>query len=220
MNKHIIAECLLGIALLTLLAAIAKSHFDGALDAAKVQAKVEARAEAQKDYDNQLKVVQVERDKDRIAYQNSLNALQHMKPQQIVTKVPEYVSGIPASSRPIAIWGPNVTPPQEGDAIVPADQIKPIAEQILKGNNCILSELPSCVKERDVWIQKYNLKVKDADDWEKLAKGSHFGRKLKRCGMLAGAGFAVGYAPNDPQHRGRNGLIGAGVVGIPCLFIK
>ena len=51
------------------------------------------------------------------------------------------------------------------------------------------------------------------------AKKSDFGRKFKRCGTLGILGFGVGAAPSDPN-RLRNGAIGAGVVGLTCLFIK
>ena len=230
MNKHIVAETVLGILLLVLLLAIAKDQFQHAIETAKVDAKVEARADAQKQYDQNLKDI---RESERLAleqrdaaekrYEAATKRLHDMTPQQIVQAAPNFISGLP---RPITIWEPGVTPPVAGDAIVPQEDIHAIAQNVLDGNHCIKDRLPNCVnllnlsnQKSELWNKKFDLKDMDAKDWEKEAKKSDFGRKLKRCGLLGAIGFGVGVAPNDPA-RLRNGAIGAGVVGISCLFIK
>lgn len=210
----------MGAGLVVLASAALVEYHQHALDFAETKGKVAGRAEQQKNDDQQLADLKKSQSESDARNAQLQQALQNLTSKQIVQKAPQYISGIPSSSRPITIFGPSVAAPKEGDAIVPADQIKPIAAQILAGNKCMNDDLPNCAKQVTIWTDKYNLRDQDAKDWEKVAKGGGFSRKLKRCGILAGAGFGIGYAPNDPQNRVRNGAIGAGAVGISCLFIR
>ena len=220
MNKHILAEVIGGGVILVLGAFIVYEKVSQHIEIVKTQERVEARQELQKNFDAKLSELQKQRAQNDAAFDAKVRALGKMSPAQVVLKAPEYVPNIPPSSRPIVLWQPGVTPPpSEGDAIVPADQIKPIGAQILAGSHCINDDLPNCQKQVIDWKGKYDLRDKDAKDWETVAKGGTIWHKLKKCGIIAGIGFGVGYAPNDPQNRMRNGAIGAGATGITCLFI-
>lgn len=221
---HIAIECALGLAIVVMGMAFAYNYHQHALDAAKVEAKVEGRAEQQKQDDDNLKQIQTAKAAGDARNEQLQKKLQEATSQQVVSQAPQFVAGIPASSRPITIWQPGVTPPESGDAIVPADQIKPIAAQILAGNNCIVNSLPSCVKERDVWEHKFTLEQQTSSDWKTLAKGGGFGKKLKRCSIIGGVNFGFGYGvtqttpTSDP--RLRNGMVlGVGNAAL-CMFLK
>lgn len=219
MNKHVFGYGALVLGLVVLAWWATLDHFQHALEIAKVQAQIEGRKAQQKDDDAKLQDLKDAKAESDARYVESQKTLQKMTPQQIVQKAPQFISGIPASSRPITIFGAGVAPPMTGDAIVPQDQIKPIAETILKGKNCTENDLPSCLKGSDLWKDKYNLRDQDAKDWEKLAKGGTFWHRAKRCSILGGVGGGVAYAPQS-ANRGRNGIIGFGATAGVCMFIR
>jgi len=152
-------------------------------------------------------------------------ALPKLTPQQIVVKLPEYV---PNATQPVTVLKPTdaaVTSGQAhvGDAIVPQQDIKPIAQALLDGQKCT-KDLALCAQDTDTWKQKYDTKTDEAKQWETTAKGGGAGRRLKRCGILGGAAFGLSFSatPNTPagNHQLRNGLIGLGIVGTTCWFIR
>jgi hypothetical protein len=133
----------------------------------------------------EFKAADAQREKD---YEAKTANLQKLTPQQIVVKVPEYVRDATA---PVTILPAG--DPHAGDALVPAADIKPIAQALLDGNKCS-GDLAACKLTQQTWQDKYAAKKDEADQWQKAAKG---GSVLKRVGkdiLKIGVGVGIGYA--------------------------
>jgi hypothetical protein len=80
-----------------------------------------------------------------------------------------------------------------GDAIVPAADIKPIAQALLDGNKCA-GDLAACGVQKDVWKQKYDVKTDEAQRWQTAAKGGSIWKRVAKDILKIGVGVGVGYA--------------------------
>jgi hypothetical protein len=121
-------------------------------------------------------------------YDAKVAGLQKLTPQQIVVKVPEYV---PAAKEPVTIL--PVGDPHAGDALVPAADIKPIAQALLDGNKCA-SDLGSCKESISTWQDKYKAKSDEADRWQTAAKGGSIWKRVGKDILKIGAGVGLGFA--------------------------
>lgn len=178
----------LGIAVLLLAAFIGFDQYRKAVANARAEAKAEALQEAQKQTDAAL----LQRDREYKAtladYEARYQRLAKLTPQQIVEKAPEYVQ-VP---KPIIIAGPQTTDVPVGSAIVPPEDIQPLATTILDGAKCKV-DLGKCTADLGDWQQKYDLKQQESDQWEKVAKGGSWLTRLGKNVLKVGAGVAVGY---------------------------
>jgi hypothetical protein len=144
--------------------------------------------EADAKLDTRLKSLEQADEKRQQDYDSKSAALKKETPQQIVIKVPEYV---PAAKEPVTILPAG--DPHAGDALVPAADIKPIAQALLDGNKCS-GDLAACKLTQQTWQDKYATKSDEAAQWQKAAKG---GSLLKRVGkdiLKIGVGVGIGYA--------------------------
>lgn len=145
--------------------------------------------------DSQDKVNQTLKERDS-QYQQDLQgmeakykALAKLTPTQIVQKAPEYVQ-IP---KPIVISGPETSGVAIGSAIVPPEDIQPIASLILDGQKCGI-DLKKCQGDLVDWQQKYDLKDQESAQWEKAAKGGSWLKRLGKNAIKIGIGAGIGYA--------------------------
>lgn len=154
----------------------------------EAQMKAEALQEAQKQTDAAL----LQRDKEYKAtladYEARYQRLAKMTPREIVEKAPEYV----AVPKPIVIAGPETTTVPVGSAIVPSEDIQPVATAILDGAKCKV-DFAKCSADLTDWQQKYDLKQQESEQWEKAAKGGSWLARLGKNAFKVGAGVAVGY---------------------------
>jgi hypothetical protein len=189
MSKHLMAEIALGAALLFCVIFIGVDQYHKAVTNARAEAKAEALAEAQKDVDAKLAT----RDKDYKAaledYQQRYERLAKMTPQQVVQHAPEYV----ALSKPIIIAGPETQGVQTGSAIVPPEDVAPLATSILDGAKCKV-DLTKCTGDLGDWQHKYDLKLQESDQWEKAAKGGSWLGRLGKNVLKVSVGVGIGYA--------------------------
>lgn len=178
----------LGIAVLILLSFIGWDQYHKAVANAKAEAKAEALQEAQKHTDEAL----LHRDQEYKAtladYEARYQRLAKMTPRQIVQKAPEYVQ-VP---KPIVIAGPETTTVPVGSAIVPPEDIQPVATAILDGAKCKV-DLGKCSADLTDWQQKYDLKQQESDQWQKAGRGGSWLGRLGKNVLKVGAGVAVGY---------------------------
>jgi hypothetical protein len=133
----------------------------------------------------------------RQEYQNrhleqKYSALQKMTPQQIVIKAPEYVPGLQGKP-PIQIVGPDTLPAPVGSAIIPPEDIQPLATAILDGKKCSL-DLNKCQGDLRDWQGKYELKDQEAENWKKASKGGSWAKRFGSNVLKLGIGVAAGYA--------------------------
>lgn len=179
----------LGIAVLILLSFIGWDQYHKVVANAKAEAKAEALQEAQKQTDATL----LQRDKEYKAtladYEARYQRLAKMTPTQIVQKAPEYV----AVPKPIVIAGPETSGVAIGSAIVPPEDIQPIATAILDGAKCKV-DFAKCSADLTDWQQKYDLKDQEAQSWEKASRGGNWLQRLGKNVMKVGIGAAIGYA--------------------------
>jgi hypothetical protein len=125
--------------------------------------------------------------------------LPKLTPQQIVVKLPEYV---PAATSPIRVITPEEaqklrgvvnSPLEGGDAIVPQQDIKPIAQALLDGQKCS-ADFASCKESVGTWQAKYETKSDEAARWQTAAKGGSVWKRMGKTALKVGIGIAVGYA--------------------------
>lgn len=155
-------------------------------------AKAEARAEMDKQQDAKLDASLKARDAD---YQRQLKAIEdkyavlgRMTPSEVVKQVPIY---IPQASAPVTIADAN-TKPNIGDAIVPQQDIKPIATAILDGEKCKL-DLVKCSADLGDWQQKYKIQSDETAQWKRAAKGGSIWKRAGKAVLVFGIGAAIGY---------------------------
>jgi hypothetical protein len=189
MDTRLKLEIAGGLVLFVLLCLFAYEQIQKMADVRAAQQIAQHDREADAKLDAALKRVQSsgrgQREKD---YEAKTANLQKLTPQQIVVKVPEYV---PAATAPVTILPAG--DPHAGDALVPAADIKPIAQALLDGNKCS-GDLAACKLTQQTWQDKYAAKKDEADQWQKAAKG---GSVLKRVGkdvLKIGIGVGIGYA--------------------------
>jgi hypothetical protein len=189
MSKHVMAEIALGAALLLCALFIGFDQYRKAVDNAKAEAKAEALQEAQKTTDAALQARDQEYKATLADYEARYQRLAKMTPQQIIQKAPEYVT-LP---KPIVIAGPETqTIPVTGSAIVPPEDVKPLAQAILDGSKCKV-DLLKCQGDLGDWQQKYDLKDQEAKQWEKSAKGGSWLARLGKNTLKIGIGVGIGY---------------------------
>lgn len=151
--------------------------------------------EADVKLDARLKQIEqgdAQRQKD---YQQKSATLEKSTPQQIVVKIPEYV---PMAKTPVTIVQPDSAAVKSGeakagDALVPAADIKPIAQALLDGNKCS-GDLASCKVTQQTWEDKYKAKSDEADQWQKAAKGGSIFKRVGKDILKIAIGVGVGYA--------------------------
>jgi hypothetical protein len=183
------------VALVILGILFAYEQYQKAVSTAVATQLAERFKQAQGEFDAKLKEVD-KRDSDRQKeYEQKSASLQKLTPQQIVVKLPEYV---PQAAQPVQVLTPQSPIVQsgqakEGDALVPAADIKPIAQALLDGNNCLKS-LPLCQEKVDSWTKKFNLKQNEAGEWEQAAKGGSVWKRVAKDVVKIGIGVGVGYA--------------------------
>lgn len=144
----------------------------------EADAKLDARLKQIADGDSQ-------RQKE---YDAKVDKLKTLTPQQIVIKVPEYV---PAAKEPVTILPAG--DPHAGDALVPAADIKPIAQALLDGNKCA-GDLASCAAKNQTWQDKYKTKSDESDHWQQAAKGGSIWKRVGRDVVKIGIGLGLGAA--------------------------
>jgi len=128
-------------------------------------------------------------------YEAKSAALPKMTPQQIVVKLPEYV---PQATQPVTVLKPTdaaVTSGQAhvGDAIVPQQDIQPIAQALLDGKKCS-ADLVSCKESVGTWEGKYQTKSDEASRWETAAKGGSVWSRMGKTALKVAIGVGIGYA--------------------------
>jgi hypothetical protein len=189
MTKHLMAEVALGAALLFCLVFIGFDQYHKAVENARAEAKAETLAAAQKDTDAKL----AERDKSYQVtladYEQRYARLAKMTPQQVVQHAPEYV----ALPKPIIIAGPETQGVQTGSAIVPPEDVQPLATSILDGAKCKV-DLTKCTGDLNDWQHKYDLKDQESVQWERAAKGGSWLGRLGKNVFKVGIGVGIGYA--------------------------
>jgi hypothetical protein len=128
-------------------------------------------------------------------YDQQNSALQKSTPQQIVVKLPEYVPQATAPVQVLPATSPIVQSGQAhaGDALVPAADIKPIAQALLDGNKCA-GDLASCKVTQQTWEEKYAAKNDEAQRWQTAAKGGSIWKRLGKDVLKLAIGVGVGYA--------------------------
>ena len=177
-----------GVVIVALLAFIGIDQFHKAVSNAVAQTVAQHDKEAQAKIDATLKDLETKDAERQKQYDAKLAALDKMTPQQIVQKVPDYV----AVPKPIIVAGPTTQTAQVGDAIVPQEDIKPLAQAILNGKQCS-EDLTSCKVQVSQWQDKYNLKSNEAQQWEKAAKGGSWLKRLGSNALKVGIGVGIGY---------------------------
>lgn len=151
----------------------------------EADAKLDAKLKLITDADSQ-------RQKD---YEQKTANVQKLTPQQIVVKLPEYV---PQATQPVQVLTPQSPIVQsgqahDGDALVPAADIKPIAQALLDGQKCS-GDLGSCKTTVQTWQDKYAAKSDEAAQWQKAAKGGSVWKRVGKDILKIGIGVGVGYA--------------------------
>jgi hypothetical protein len=151
--------------------------------------------EADAKLDQRMKVLESADSQRQKDYEAKSASLQKQTPQQIVVKLPEYV---PQAKEPIGIVMPDSKAvsygeAKAGDAIVPAADIKPIAQALLDGNKCA-GDLAACGVQKDVWKQKYDVKTDEAQRWQTAAKGGSIWKRVAKDILKIGVGVGVGYS--------------------------
>ncbi|HEY6026067.1 MAG TPA: hypothetical protein VIV09_04130 [Pseudolabrys sp.] len=191
MNKHIIAEIALGFAIFICVIWIAVNQYHKAVDNAIAEQTAQILAKSQKDKDEALKARDIQYRTDLQALNDKYDHLQKMTPQQIVIKAPEYIPGLQGKP-PITIVGPETQNVPVGSAIVPPEDIQPLATAILDGEKCKL-DFGKCQGDLKDWQVKYDLKDQESAQWEKAAKGGSWLGRLGKNAMKIGIGVGIGY---------------------------
>lgn len=194
MNKHVMAEIVLGAAIFTCVVFIAFDQYHKSLANAVAEQTAEIKKQAQQQIDQTLSARDRQYQQDRQDLEEKYQRLAKMTPQQIVIKAPEYVPALQGKP-PITIVGPNeaTTTMPVGSAIVPPESVQPLAQAILDGQRCTL-DLSKCQGDLTNWQQKYDLKDQEAAQWEKAARGGSWLKRLGKNVLKVGIGVGVGYA--------------------------
>jgi hypothetical protein len=195
MNNRLKAEVAGGVAVLILLGLFLYQSYQKAVDTRTAEIIAAHDREADQKLTDRLNKLE-QSDKDRQKdYESKTSAIRTQTPQQIVVKLPEYV---PQATAPVQIL-PQNSPlvqsgaAQAGDAIVPASDIKPIAQALLDGQKCS-ADLVSCAQARQVWSDKYDAKSDEAKRWETAAKGGSVWKRVGKTILYVGGGIGIGYA--------------------------
>jgi hypothetical protein len=151
----------------------------------EADAKLDAKLKLITDADSQ-------RQKD---YEQKTANVQKLTPQQIVVKLPEYV---PQATQPVQVLTPQSPIVQsgqahDGDALVPAADIKPIAQALVDGQKCS-GDLGSCKTTVQTWQDKYAAKSDEAKQWQVAAKGGSVWKRVGKDILKIGVGVGIGYA--------------------------
>lgn len=178
----------LGLAVLVLLCWIGWDQYHKALNEAVAEQTAQIKRQAQQQVDDALKQRDQEYKQDVANLQAKFDALRKLTPAQIVERAPQYVP-VP---KPIVIAGPETTSVPVGSAIVPPEDVEPLAKVVLDGQRCHL-DLNKCQGDLTSWQQKYDLKDQEAQSWEKAAKGGSWAKRLGNNMLKIGAGVAIGY---------------------------
>jgi hypothetical protein len=192
MTVHTKAEIALGSALLLAVLFIGVDQYHKAITNAVAEQAAELKRQAQKQIDDTLSQRDRQYQQDRLDLEQKYSALQKMTPQQIVIKAPEYVPGLQGKP-PIQIVGPDTLPAPVGSAIIPPEDIQPLATAILDGKKCSL-DLNKCQGDLRDWQGKYELKDQEAENWKKASKGGSWAKRFGSNVLKLGIGVAAGYA--------------------------
>jgi cell division protein FtsB len=192
MTLHTKAEIILGSALAVALLFIGYDQYRKAIDNAVAEKTAEILAKAQKEKDDSLSTRNAEYKTAIQDMQDRYDRLSKMTPQQIVIKAPEYVPGLQGKP-PIQIVGPDTLPAPVGSAIIPPEDIQPLATAILDGKKCSL-DLNKCQGDLRDWQGKYELKDQEAENWKKASKGGSWAKRFGSNVLKLGIGVAAGYA--------------------------
>lgn len=207
---------IIGVVALLLIAGFAAvSQYRKSIEVAGVQGEARAMAKLQSEFDARLKSLEVADRERQKEYERKTEALEKLTAQQIVVKVPEYV---PQASKPIVIVGPETskTELKPGDAIVPQEDIKPIAHALLDRDKC-KGDLVSCSAKNVEWQKKYELKADESQKWERVARGgSAFGRAVKCIAVRGGVAGSTGAAVGKDRVQGLE--VGAAIGAASCLL--
>jgi hypothetical protein len=159
------------------------------------EAQAKTLHEQQEKYDQDMK----QRDKDQkdrdSEYAKRIASITSMTPQQIVLKVPDYISKAP---EPMKVLDSNSAAVKAGEAkvgdvVVPKADVAPVAEKIVEGKKCS-EDLISCKSDIADWTGKFKTKEKESDDWKRAAKGGSLLHRVWTTTWKIGIGVGIGYA--------------------------
>lgn len=195
MNTRLKLEIAGGVALFILLALYGYEQYQKAVDVQVATVIAQHDREADAKLDAKLKQLTQTDEARQRTYEQQSSTLQKSTPQQIVVKLPEYV---PQATQPVQVLpasSPIVQSGQahEGDALVPAADIKPIAQALLDGNKCA-GDLASCKVTQQTWEEKYAAKKDEADRWQTAAKGGSIWKRMGKDLIKISIGVGIGYA--------------------------
>lgn len=168
---------------------IGYGQYRKAVDNAVAEQTAEILKQSQDKANQALKERDSQYQQDLHTMEEKYKSLAKMTPQQIIQKAPQYVS-LP---KPIIIAGPETTSVPVGSAIIPPEDVQPIAGLILDGQKCQL-DLTKCKGDLGDWQQKYDLKSQESEQWEKAAKGGSWVKRLGKNALKIGIGVGIGYA--------------------------
>lgn len=195
MDSRLKLEIAGGVALFVLLLLYGYEQYRKAVDVQVATVIAQHDREADAKLDAKLKQIEQSDAARQKTYDQQNSALQKSTPQQIVVKLPEYV---PQATAPVQVLTPQSPMVQsgqahEGDALVPAADIKPIAQALLDGNKCS-GDLASCKVTQQTWEDKYKAKSDESEQWQKAAKGGSLIKRVGKDILKIAIGVGIGYA--------------------------
>lgn len=185
------AEILAGIVFLALAFLYAKEWLSKHDALIQAQTQIQSDQQASQKIDAALKQRDEQYQKDIQAIQDAMRKLPSASSAQIAENAPKHID-LPA---PIIISDANTTKPSIGSAIVPAEDIKPLAQAVLDGEKCKL-DLAKCTGDLGDWQRKYELADDEGKKWQQAAKGGSVWQRVKHdaviIGITAGAAYVAG----------------------------
>lgn len=191
MSNHVKAEIILGLAILICVVFIGWDQYNKAIGNAVAEQTAQIKKEAQRQIDDTLSARDKKYESDMAQMDEKYKMLAKMTPQQVVVKAPEYIPAL-VGKPPIQIVGPTTQPAPTGSAIIPPEDVQPIAQAILDGQKCTI-DYTKCQGDLKDYQAKYDLKDQESQAWEKAAKGGSWMKRLGKNVLKVGAGVAVGY---------------------------
>jgi hypothetical protein len=195
MNTRLKLEIAGGFVLVVLLGLYGYEQYRKAVDVQVATVIAQHDREADAKLDVKLKQLEQSDAARQRTYDEQSSSLQKSTPQQIVVKLPEYV---PQATAPVQVLPANSPIVQSGqahagDALVPAADVKPIAQALLDGNKCA-ADFASCKVTQQTWEEKYATKKDESEKWEQAAKGGSVWKRTAKTIMKVAIGVGIGYA--------------------------
>ncbi|ABF42152.1 hypothetical protein Acid345_3151 [Candidatus Koribacter versatilis Ellin345] len=182
------------VVLLVLLLLVGWEEHRKAMQIAVAETKAQADQDAEKKIASALKQLDDQKQALDRQQQAQTAALAKMTVPQITVKLPDVV---PQASAPVKVLDVNSAAVKNGEAkvgdvIVPQEDVRPVAEKLLEGQQCT-AQLGICSQKTDLMADQLKAKSDEAAQWKQAAKGGSVLKRVGKVALAVGIGAAIGY---------------------------